>query len=169
MNRQIFEELLETWVNDLSLVLQTKELGAYQNGEEIYRWVQTMWFDYRDIFPNKGTYKMIRRLFIKKAAQYYNRRPYLWRSLPEDLCKEILDKANQKWISFYGELQENFRACLLWKATKTGYSKRRNAALYYVDKNLKIVSDINIAAGVVNLRNTHYQAMLMALLMGSSR
>lgn len=65
---------------------------------EMYQTIKTMWFDYRNLFPNKGTYKTVRRLFIKYAAVYYATGRYHWYAIPEDLLAEIIYKGRQHWI-----------------------------------------------------------------------
>ncbi len=74
-----------------------------KNGKEeipkMYEVIKTMWFDYRDLFPNKGTYKTVRRLFIKWSASYYADDMRGWRDMPVDLFQEIIFKARQKWLS----------------------------------------------------------------------
>lgn len=153
MQKEQFRELLEFWIEDVSFVSVTDELYN-QKPEEIlqmYQMVQKMWFEHRDVFPNKGTYKMVRRLFIKKLAIYCDLRPDLWRSLSPELCKEILHKADQTWISFNNELHVNFRQYLLWRGSQAGYSKRRAKKLCFVDENLKVVSNRKQAAGLANL------------------
>ena len=156
MEKEVFRNLLESWARDVREVnnwyySQIGRQTIYQHCEEIYQMVKTMWFDHRDVFPNKGTYKMIRRLLIKNIAKFWNMQPGLWRRLPADLCKEILHKADQHWISFNGELQANFREYLIWKAVQAGYTKRRTKNLCYVDENLKVVFSKNEAVGFANL------------------
>ena len=153
MQKEQFRELLESWIEDVLSVRKTDELN-HQKPEEalqMYQMVQKMWFEHRDAFPNKGTYKMLRRLFIKKLAIYCDLRPNLWRLLSPELCKEILHKSDQTWISFNNELHVNFRQFLLWRASQAGYSKRTAKELCFVDNNLKVVSNRKQAAGLVNL------------------
>ena len=156
MRKEDFRKLLKTWATDLSSVnswcsSQIGKQAIYQYSEEIYQMVQTMWIDHREVFPNKGTYKMVRRLLIKNIAQLWNMQPCMWSRLSDVLCKEILHKADQKWISFDCELQPNFREYLIWKAVQAGYTKRRTKRLCYVDANLKVVFNKDQAVGIVNL------------------
>ncbi len=72
--------------------------GKPEKVVEMYQVIKTMWFDYRDLFPNKGTYKTVRRLFIKYAAAYYVSGRYHWYDLPEDLLAEIIYKGRQHWL-----------------------------------------------------------------------
>jgi len=151
MKKEEFRELLTSWVEDLSIISQTDELYMYENHEEIYRQIRTMWAEHRDIFPNKGIYKQIRRMFIKKLARHYNVSPHLWRSLSAEMCKEILHKADQEWISFTKELQPSFRWYLILKSAQAGYAKRKPMYLCYVDENLKIVHNKDKAVGLAHI------------------
>ena len=118
--------------------------------EEVYEKVRTMWFDYRDVFPNKGTYKMVRRMFVRYVALFFVRQPCLWSEMSAELCKEILHKEDQQWLSFYYR-DRQFVDYLLWKASKAGYSKRRGPKVCYVNANLEIVFRQKEAVGVANL------------------
>ena len=157
MRKDEFRELLRVWTNDLSCVNEwcDSKIGTqtiFQNSETLYQLIQNMWFDHREEFPNKGVYKMIRRLLIKNIAMFWNRYPMGWRALPAELCKEILHKADQTWISFENNLLPNFREYLIWKASQVGYRKRIGAKqLCYVDENLKVVFNKNQAVGLANL------------------
>ena len=156
MQKDDFRRLLESWVKNLSRVndwfeTQPGMLTIKLEGAKLYQMVQTMWFDYRDVFPNKGCYKMIRRLIIKNIARFWSLRPGYLCNIPAELCKEILHKADQKWISFDRELQVNFREYLIWSAAQAGYKKRRSKYLCYVNDNLEVVFDKSEATGFVNL------------------
>ncbi len=150
MKKEEFRELLTFKVEDLSSV-HSIELELYDNPEEMYQLIQTMWSEYHDIFPNKGTYKQIRRMLIRGMAEYYDVNPELWCSLPAELCKEILYKADQHWISFDNKLQAGFRQYLIWKASQAGYSNRNPMHLFYVDENLKVVFDKEKAVGLAHV------------------
>ena len=66
---------------------------------EFYQVIKNMWFSHRELFSSKGQYKELRRRFIKYSARCFSNRSYVCKELPGDLCKEILDKVNQDWIS----------------------------------------------------------------------
>lgn len=156
MNKKEFRELLKSWVDDLGRVNSwfIRRYGGQNSSQcykEMYQMVQTMWYDHRDIFPNKGIYKMVRRLFIKNVALFYNKHPCLWQYLPANLCKEILHKVDQTWISFNNDIQFDFRIYLIWKADKVGYTKRRSKHICYVNDGLRVVFDKEEAIGIVNL------------------
>lgn len=152
---QEMQDLLISWCSDVNKihkwVFSAKEMSAGSAAiNDIYKKVQTMWFDYRDIFPNKGTYKLIRRMFIRKAAMFFMYHPRLWCTMSAELCKEILHKEDQRWLSFDYK-DRHFVDFLLYKASKAGYSKRRHQEICYVDANLNIVSNPQEAVGIANL------------------
>ena len=129
------------------------QIGAQtirENVQQLYQMLQTMWFEHRDVFPNKGTYKTIRRLLIKNIALIWSEQPCFWKDLPSDLCKEIVHKADQKWLVFYGAQRCAFREYLIWKACHVGYSSKKTKPLCYVDDELKIVFNKAEAVGLAN-------------------
>ena len=67
--------------------------------QRMYEVIKTMWFDYRDIFPNKGTYKTVRRLFIKWTVEYFSIKMPVLGGLSQDFLLEIVYKARQGWFS----------------------------------------------------------------------
>lgn len=97
-----YAKVIETFVKDHSQIYRW--FLNLKNGQkeipEMYEVIKTMWFDYRDLFPNKGTYKTVRRLFIKWSAVYYAEDMRRWRDLPVDLFQEIIFKARQKWLPY---------------------------------------------------------------------
>ncbi len=156
MQKEEFRSLLEFWVSDLNRVGYwfSSHIGRQtiiESYEEMYLMVQTMWFDHRDVFPNKGVYKMVRRLFIKHLALLWNTRGYSRGCLSPDLCKEILHKADQGWISFKNELNISFRQHLIWEAARVGYDRRSTESLCYIDENLKVVLNKEEADGFANM------------------
>jgi len=96
-----YARLIESFVNDHSKIHRWFLNLSKGDTEipEMYEVVKTMWFDYRELFPNKGTYKTVRRLFIKWSAMYYAEDMRRWRVMPVDLFREIIFKARQKWLS----------------------------------------------------------------------
>ena len=144
MEKTEFRELLVNWASDLKQELEwfysnVGKQTVYEDVEDLYQKVQTMWFEHRDVFPNKGTYKMIRRLFIKGIAREFAFKSYAWGRLSAELCKEMLHKADQGWISYYAEFPEGFRDYLRWKALQAGYRYYRVKFPCYVDEELKVV------------------------------
>ena len=69
------KETISLFVEDFSLMFRwfypVGKERSFKEIESMYQVIRTMWFDYRDVFPNKGTYKTVRRLFIKHAAEFY--------------------------------------------------------------------------------------------------
>ena len=152
MKKNDFRQLLQLWVRDLSeIYVWCSKQTISTLCKEIYPQVQTMWFEHRDVFPNKGIYKMVRRLLVKNIARVGSMQPYCWLDLPVELCKEILHKADQGWISIDKELPASFREYLIGEATQIGYPKRRTESLCYVDEHLKVVFNRSEAVGIVNL------------------
>ena len=99
------------------------ERGAYRSVKEIvdfYQVIKNMWFTHRELFSCKGQYKQVRRMFVKYAASSFACRTILCVELPGDMCKEILDKVNQGWISSLIEVDEKMWKILVKKAV--GYT-----------------------------------------------
>lgn len=99
-NLIFMKQTIKKFVDDFSAI---RAWFLYQPREskeiiELYQTIKTMWSDYRELFPNKGTYKTVRRLFIKYAAAYYSTGTERWRDLPEDLFAEIIYKGRQCWL-----------------------------------------------------------------------
>lgn len=103
------KKTIKSFVEDFSLVARWfYPLGnkrSLQEVEAMYQVIRTMWFDYRDLFPNKGTYKTVRRLFVKYAAEFYVEHRFRgavnWRCISPDLIQEIVFKARQRWLPSY--------------------------------------------------------------------
>ena len=83
---------------------------------DFYQVIKKMWFTHRCLFSSKGQYKELRRRFIKFSTRCFMNRCYLCAELPGDLCKEILDKVNQDWISPMYEVDESMWRILLKKS-----------------------------------------------------
>ena len=81
-----------------------------------YQVIKNMWFTHRELFSSKGQYKEIRRRFVKYSTRCFLNKEYLFAELPGDLCKEILDKVNQDWISPIYEVDDNIWRVLVKKS-----------------------------------------------------
>ncbi|MBQ9732576.1 MAG: hypothetical protein IJV97_05785 [Alphaproteobacteria bacterium] len=101
------KETISLFVKDFSFIERWfYPLGnkrSLQEVEAMYQVIRTMWFDYRDLFPNKGTYKTVRRLFVKYAAEAYLEARFqgkisLYEMSPE-LLQEMRFKSRQGWLS----------------------------------------------------------------------
>lgn len=101
------KETISLFVKDFSFIERWfYPLGnkrSLQEVEAMYQVIRTMWFDYRDLFPNKGTYKTVRRLFVKYAAEAYlearMRKECSCLCVSPELLQEIRFKSRQKWMS----------------------------------------------------------------------
>ncbi|MBQ9731622.1 MAG: hypothetical protein IJV97_00855 [Alphaproteobacteria bacterium] len=120
---------------------------------DTYERIKTMWLKHREIFPNKGTYKSVRRSFIKLAQRYFSFNYSRWEVIPADLCKEILHKADQGWISYPNEIPVDFCYYLRWKAVQAGYICQDYKRPCYVNDNLEVVYHLNQATGIVTLHH----------------
>ena len=83
---------------------------------EFYQVIKGMWTTHRDKFSCKGEYKRVRITFVKYATRNLSNRHSVWRDLPADFCKEVLDKVNQGWISSIYEVDEAMWEMLIQKA-----------------------------------------------------
>ena len=165
MESKEFRELLDEWTKDVKAVGKwffriRNEKASSEQIIAVYQHIVNMWFEHRDLFPNKGTYKMVRRLFIKHAQRVLARSCGVWDMLPADLCKEILHKADQGWISYNEEISKLWRRYLLWKAVQAGYEGLKDKLPCYVDEKLKLVFHRHQATGVVRLDDGGVEVLL---------
>lgn len=152
MEKKDFKNLLSGWISEFSEIESWSYLVGTKSNYldvivDVYGNVKTMWFEHRDMFPNKGTYKMVRRLFIRNVQYILAARCVYVYDLPADLCKEILHKIDQGWISNKIGLANGFQDFLRWKALQAGYRCNRAKFPCYVDEKLKVV--YRGAAGIV--------------------
>ncbi len=101
------KKTIKSFVEDFSLVARwfypQGQMRSIHEVEAMYQTIQTMWFDHRELFPNKGTYKTVRRLFIKHTAELYLEARFqgkisLYEMSPE-LLQEMRFKSRQGWLS----------------------------------------------------------------------
>ena len=154
MERMKFRQLIAYWADNVSKVRRYvfSNPGRKTSAErvlELYPQIKTMWQEHRCAFRSKGNYKEVRRAYLRSVAQLFDRQHCLWSSMPADLCKEILHKLDQKWISLY-YISDTFMNYLCWKASLLGYNKRPIKYPCYVDEKLKIVYNFSEAVGIAN-------------------
>lgn len=154
MTKQEFHLIVLSWGEDISKVRKyffwgSKEKEAYVKALEIYPHIKTMWHEERSSFSCKGHYKSVRRAYLRYVAQLFDMNCCLWANMPANLCKEILHKLDQGWISKYCFSKE-FLNYLCWKASLVGYNKRPIKRPCYVNRKLKIVFDFSEAVGIAN-------------------
>lgn len=104
MRKENYEKLIACFASDFSLIEKWMRGNGKRrrSADEIYLMYQKIkvsWFAQRDVFPNKGTYKTVRRHFVKNVIAYLSYDYCFWYIIPAELCKELLDKVNQGWIS----------------------------------------------------------------------
>ena len=149
MNDKRFYELLKSWTKDLSLIAcwsatPEGEKIIKTQSSELYQMIKLMWFEHRELFPNKGTYKMVRRNLIRTIALTLDKNPFDWQYVPDELCKEILHKLYQRWISAR-DLKADFRTFLFWKASQVGFYNHFAQKPCLVNRQLQIVFNKNEA------------------------
>ena len=135
--KEYYSDLTSEFVEEPSLVrtwFHIPGLGCRRIDEvlEFYQVIKNMWSTHRGLFPCKGDYKVVRRMFVKYVAAMVCFKPSLWSKLPADLCKEMLDKVNQTWISPIIEVDPDMWRYLLSKAE--GYTGNRVHPLFRVKK-----------------------------------
>lgn len=128
MTKQEFHLIIGAWGEDISKVHEyifssSREKEVYGRALVIYPYIKTMWQEERQSFSCKGHYKAIRRAYVRCVAQFFAKKRHLWYYMPADLCKEILHKFDQKWISGYC-ISEPFLNYLCRQAAFVGYNKR---------------------------------------------
>lgn len=166
MKKSKFKELVWMWSDDLKQITRWFYSNYGKNilrddYDQIYEMMQTVWTKHRKIFRNKGHYKMVRRLFVKNLAVFLSPRQELWQRMSSSLCKEILHKYDQGWIS-ETEISDVFKEYLVWCGSKAGYLKRKISRPCFVDKNLREVFSPFCSAGIVNFDpDPHHQVEIL--------
>ncbi|MBR6663222.1 MAG: hypothetical protein IKL33_00180 [Alphaproteobacteria bacterium] len=101
--KKYYAEVIKAFVQDYSKIscwfYNKINSPSYQEIQRMYEVIKTMWFDYREVFPNKGTYKTVRRLFIKCTVEYFSFEMSALGRLSQDFMLEIVYKARQGWFS----------------------------------------------------------------------
>lgn len=102
--KKYYAEVIKTFVDDHSKVARwfytIAPSSDHREIQKMYEVIQTMWFDYRELFPNKGTYKTVRRLFIKWTVEYFSFKISALDGLSQEFLLEIVYKARQGWFSY---------------------------------------------------------------------
>lgn len=166
MEKNKFNLLLRSWTKDPSLigfwaVTTEGEKMIKVHLTDFYHMIKTMWFEHREVFPNKGTYKMIRRNLIRTIALTLNETPFRWRFIPDELCKEILHKLYQRWIPIRN-LNGDFKTLLFYKASKIGFHNRFAKRPCFINNKLNVVFSEDQAVGIAHfMQNKHVEILFL--------
>lgn len=154
------KKILKHWVKHPEDIKRWFNLPSCNIGKIIktYSEINTMWFTYRSVFPNKGTYKTIRRMYVKytlvfihkmelsyNAASPQKTFDYDYLHLPSVFCQEALFKINQGYVA-QREVTNKLLKYLMMRANWL----QKERKLCFVDEKLHI-TDAKNAVGFVNV------------------